>query len=98
MLDNHLHAQRHLIECGFSKLKQFRRTAPGSKGPAWSRTHSDVQRPYHLRAIIVLAALDLSVFSAARILLSPLRSLRTVFCCASSHDLEAPCLTVETRQ
>ena len=26
-LDKHLHAQRHLIECCFSKLKQFRRVA-----------------------------------------------------------------------
>lgn len=26
-LDRHLYAQRHLIECSFSKLKQFRRAA-----------------------------------------------------------------------
>ncbi|MDB5368708.1 MAG: transposase [Roseomonas sp.] len=26
-LDRHLYAQRHLIECCFSKLKQFRRVA-----------------------------------------------------------------------
>jgi len=26
-LDKHLHAQRHLVECCFSKLKQFRRVA-----------------------------------------------------------------------
>lgn len=26
-LDNHLYAQRHLVECCFSKLKQFRRVA-----------------------------------------------------------------------
>lgn len=26
-LDEHLYAQRHLIECCFSKLKQFRRVA-----------------------------------------------------------------------
>ena len=26
-LDKHLYAQRHLIECCFSKLKQFRRVA-----------------------------------------------------------------------
>jgi putative transposase len=26
-LDKHLHAQRHLVECRFSKLKQFRRVA-----------------------------------------------------------------------
>lgn len=27
LLDKHLYAQRHLIECCFSKLKQFRRVA-----------------------------------------------------------------------
>jgi transposase len=27
-LDKHLYAQRHLVECCFSKLKQFRRVAP----------------------------------------------------------------------
>ena len=27
-LDAHLYAQRHLVECCFSKLKQFRRVAP----------------------------------------------------------------------
>ncbi|MDR3495684.1 MAG: transposase, partial [Ancalomicrobiaceae bacterium] len=26
-LDTHLYAQRHLVECCFSKLKQFRRVA-----------------------------------------------------------------------
>jgi putative transposase len=26
-LDKHLYAQRHLVECCFSKLKQFRRVA-----------------------------------------------------------------------
>jgi transposase len=26
-LDRHLYAQRHLVECCFSKLKQFRRVA-----------------------------------------------------------------------
>ena len=26
-IDKHLYAQRHLIECGFSRLKQFRRVA-----------------------------------------------------------------------
>ena len=26
-LDNHLYAQRHLVECCFSRLKQFRRVA-----------------------------------------------------------------------
>jgi transposase len=28
-LDKHLYAQRHLVECCFSKLKQFRRVATG---------------------------------------------------------------------
>jgi transposase len=32
-LDNHLYAQRHLIECCFSKLKQFRRVALASRRP-----------------------------------------------------------------
>lgn len=27
-LDAHLYAQRHLVECCFSKLQQFRRVAP----------------------------------------------------------------------
>lgn len=27
LLDSHLYAQRHLIECCFSRLKQFRRVA-----------------------------------------------------------------------
>lgn len=27
LLDKHLYAQRHLVECCFSKLKQFRRVA-----------------------------------------------------------------------
>ena len=30
-LDKHLYAQRHLVECCFSKLKQFRRVQPASK-------------------------------------------------------------------
>lgn len=32
-LDKHLHAQRHLAECCFPKLKQFRRAASASKRP-----------------------------------------------------------------
>jgi transposase len=32
-LDKHLYAQRHLVECCFSKLKQFRRVATASKRP-----------------------------------------------------------------
>lgn len=44
-LDKHLYAQRHLIECCFSKLKQFRRIATGYEKTA---------RNY--RAMIALAA------------------------------------------
>jgi len=32
-LDKYLYAQRHLVECCFSKLKQFRRVQPASKRP-----------------------------------------------------------------
>ena len=32
-LDKHLYAQRHLVECCFSKLKQFRRVAPSKRPP-----------------------------------------------------------------
>jgi transposase len=32
-LDKHLYAQRHLIECCFSKLKQFRRVATRFEKP-----------------------------------------------------------------
>ena len=31
-LDKHLYAQRHLVECCFSKLKQFRRVATRFRG------------------------------------------------------------------
>lgn len=44
-LDKHLYAQRHLIECCFSKLKQFRRVATRFEKTA---------RNY--RAIVTLAA------------------------------------------
>jgi transposase len=42
-LDKHLYAQRHLVECCFSKLKQFRRVATRfeKKGPELpGRRHS----------------------------------------------------------
>ena len=32
-LDKHLYAQRHLVECCFSKLKQFAASQPASKRP-----------------------------------------------------------------
>lgn len=44
-LDRHLYAQRHLIECCFSKLKQFRRVAT---------RYEKTARNY--RAILTLAA------------------------------------------
>ena len=44
-LDKHLYAQRHLIECCFSKLKQFRRVAT---------RYEKTARNY--RAILTLAA------------------------------------------
>ncbi len=47
-LDKHLYAQRHLVECCFSKLKQFRRVATRFEKTA---------RNY--RAIITLAAIIL---------------------------------------
>ena len=47
-LDKHLYAQRHLIECCFSKLKQFRRVATRFEKTA---------RNY--RAVVTLAAIVL---------------------------------------
>ncbi len=47
-LDKHLYAQRHLVECCFSKLKQFRRVATRFEKTA---------RNY--RAIVTLAAIML---------------------------------------
>jgi transposase len=44
-LDAHLHAQRHLVECCFAKLKQFRRVAT---------RHEKTARNY--LAIVALAA------------------------------------------
>jgi len=44
-LDKHLYAQRHLIECCFSKLKQFRRVA--------TRFEKTAQ---NYRAVVTLAA------------------------------------------
>lgn len=47
-LDRHLYAQRHLIECCFSKLKQFRRVAT-----RFEKTAS------HYLAIVTIAAIVL---------------------------------------
>ena len=47
-LDKHLYAQRHLVECCFSKLKQFRRVATRFEKTA---------RNY--RAVVTLAAIIL---------------------------------------
>lgn len=47
-LDKHLYAQRHLVECCFSKLKQFRRVATRFEKTA---------RHYH--AVVTLAAIVL---------------------------------------
>jgi transposase len=47
-LDKHLYAQRHLIECCFSKLKQFRRVAT---------RYEKTARNY--RAVVTLAAIVL---------------------------------------
>jgi transposase len=47
-LDRHLYAQRHLVECCFSKLKQFRRVATRFEKTA---------RNY--RAVVTLAAIVL---------------------------------------
>jgi transposase len=47
-LDKHLYAQRHLVECFFSKLKQFRRVAT---------RFAKTARNY--RAVVTLAAIIL---------------------------------------
>jgi transposase len=47
-LDKHLYAQRHLVECFFSKLKQFRRIAT---------RFAKTARNY--RAVVTLAAIIL---------------------------------------
>ena len=43
-LDKHLYAQRHLVECCFSKLKQFRRVVEKTARLP-SRRHSRCHRP-----------------------------------------------------
>ena len=48
LLDKHLYAQRHFVECCFSKLKQFRRVATRFEKTA---------RNY--RAVVTLAAIVL---------------------------------------
>ena len=47
-LDKHLYAQRHLVECCFSRLKQFRRVATRFEKTA-----------RHYRAVVTLAAIVL---------------------------------------
>jgi transposase len=47
-LDKHLYAQRHLIECCFSKLKQFRRVAT-----RFEKTAENYRSPSSLIAAIV---------------------------------------------
>ena len=49
-LDKHLHAQHHLVECCFSKLKQFRRV--GTRFEKAARNY---------RAIVTLAAIARSL-------------------------------------
>lgn len=53
-LDKHLYAQRHLVECCFSKLKQFRRVAT-----RFEKTARNYQ------AVVTLAAITLSMRSAS---------------------------------
>ena len=47
-LDKHLYAQRHLVECCFSKLKQFRRVAT-----RFRKDHPKLPRVVTLAAIIL---------------------------------------------
>jgi putative transposase len=47
-LDKHLYAQRHLVECCFSKLKQFRRVAT-----RFEKTARNYQAVVTLAAIIL---------------------------------------------
>jgi transposase len=44
-LDKHLYAQRHLVECCFSKLKQFRRVATRFKKPPKTIVPSSPSQP-----------------------------------------------------
>ena len=44
-LDKHLYAQRHLVECCFSKLKQFRRVATRFEKTARNYGRSSLSRP-----------------------------------------------------
>lgn len=47
-LDTHLYAQRHLVECCFSKLKQFRRVAT-----RYEKTAKNYQAVITLAAIVL---------------------------------------------
>jgi transposase len=44
-LDKHLYAQRHLVECCFSKLKQFRRVATRFERPHAMTAQSSLSPP-----------------------------------------------------
>ena len=44
-LDRHLYAQRHLVECCFSKLKQFRRVATRFEKPPEITAPSSLSQP-----------------------------------------------------
>ena len=44
-LDKHLYAQRHLIECCFTKLKQFRRVATRFEKPRKTPAPSSLSPP-----------------------------------------------------
>lgn len=47
-LDQHLYAQRHLVECCFSRLKQFRRVAT-----CYEKTERNYLAVLHLAAAIL---------------------------------------------
>src|SRR3546814_9743044 len=68
-LDKHLYAQRHLVECCFSKLKQFRRVATRFEKTA---------RNY--LAVVTLAAIVLRSEEHTSELQSLMRSTYAVFC------------------
>ena len=52
-LDKHLYAQRHLVECCFSKLKQFRRVAT-----RFRKDRPKLQRRSHSRSHCLMDAIS----------------------------------------
>ena len=52
-LDKHLYAQRHLVECCFSKLKQFRRVAT-----RFEKNRPKLPRRRHSRGNHLVAAIS----------------------------------------